>query len=247
MLHSMNPARCQFIRDSLVNHFRLDDASPEPLFGLRVLDVGCGGGLLAESLARMGAAVTAVDAAEENVKAARAHAASDPLVQERVSYRAATAEQLVDEAEEFDAVTCLEVVEHVQGQEEFCSNLGKLTKFGGTLIMSTMNRTPLSYAVAIVGAEYVVNAVPKGTHHWERFVTPTELTMMLDNTGLELSYIAGMTYNPLTGKWKLGRDVRVNYISAYVKEIQREPAGFSGTDMNSNGLNLSPAYALHQP
>jgi len=223
----MNPVRCSFIRKSLCEHFRLDPSLPEPLAGLRLIDVGCGGGLLSESLARMGASVTAVDATETNIHIARAHSDGDPLLTERITYRAVPVEELVANGEEFDAVLCLEVIEHVRGPEDFCKALGNLAKDGGALIMSTMNRTPLAYTFAIVGAEYITHVVPPGTHDWEKFVTPEELTVMMEAAGMELSLMAGMQYNPVTNKWKLGNDVRVNYIATYVKELQCEPAGLS--------------------
>mmetsp|Transcript_18085 Transcript_18085/g.45420 ORF Transcript_18085/g.45420 Transcript_18085/m.45420 type:complete len:357 (+) Transcript_18085:127-1197(+) len=243
MLHSMNPIRCRFIRQNLCAHFRLDPDVPEPLEGLTVADVGCGGGLLTESLARMGATVTGIDATERNIRIARLHAAADPLVAGRVQYEAATVEELVAAGRQFDAVMCLEVVEHVRNPDEFCAGLGDLTKMGGKLVMSTMNRTPLAYVVAIVGAEYITGLVPRGTHDWERFVTPEELTLMVEGGGLELAQMAGMTYNPLSGRWSLNDDLRVNYIASFVKGLQAEGVWRGG----ANPAPAAPADSLPAP
>lgn len=241
MLHSMNPIRCRFIRQSLCAHFRLDPQQPEPLKGLRLVDVGCGGGLLTESLARMGAQVTGIDATERNIRVARLHAASDPLVAERVEYRTTTVEDMVAEGTEFDGVMCLEVVEHVRNPADFCSGLGSLARVGGKLVMSTMNRTPLSYGLAILGAEYIANIVPRGTHDWERFVTPEELTLMVEDGGMELCQMAGMTYNLLTRRWSLNDDLRVNYIASFVKGVQMEGALRTDSALSSSDTLPQPA------
>jgi polyprenyldihydroxybenzoate methyltransferase/3-demethylubiquinol 3-O-methyltransferase len=145
----------------------------------------------------MGAQVTGIDATERNIRVARLHAASDPLVAERVEYRTTTVEDMVAEGTEFDGVMCLEVVEHVRNPADFCSGLGSLARVGGKLVMSTMNRTPLSYGLAILGAEYIANIVPRGTHDWERFVTPEELTLMVEDGGMELCQMAGVSPQPL--------------------------------------------------
>ena len=193
----------------------------------------------------MGAEVTGVDATERNIRIAQTHASSDPLIQERVTYRAEAIEDLAEAGEEFDAVMCLEVIEHVVGPSSFCEFLGSLTKNGGALVMSTMNRTPLSYAVAILGAEYITRVVPQGTHDWERFVCPEELTVMLRGAGMQPTTAAGMKYNPLKNTWRLGDDLSVNYIATYVKELQEKPAQCSkGFPSMPGGSERSPDPAI---
>jgi polyprenyldihydroxybenzoate methyltransferase/3-demethylubiquinol 3-O-methyltransferase len=232
-LHALNAARCLFIRRSLVSSLDLDPLGGEPLAGLRVLDVGCGGGLLSEPLARMGAQVTGIDLSPESVGAAAAHAAADPLVAARVTYRCAPAEALAaSEAGAFDVVVSSEVIEHVRAPADFVKTLAALAAPGGRgrVVVSTLNRTPQAYALAIVGAEYLTGLVPKGTHDWTKFITPQELAMMSSDAGLELEQIAGMVLDPLaavrgggssgsgsgggsSGRFVLSEDLVVNYIA----------------------------------
>ena len=177
------------------------------LAGMRALDVGCGAGLLAEPLARMGATVTGIDAAPANVAAATAHAAAGGL---SIDYRATSAEALAATGAMFDLITCLEVVEHVADRPAFLAALRRLTAPGGVLVMSTPNRTPLSYAVLIVGAERVARTIPRGAHAWDKFVTPDELTAELAAAGFVVTDTTGLTWRPGAG-FALGRDTSVNY------------------------------------
>jgi len=216
-LHAMNPQRARFVRDAICRCYQLDMQAVRPLEGLRVLDVGCGGGLLSESLARMGASVTGIDLAQQSVEIATEHAARDPSLAGHLTYRAASAEQLLAEGHQFDAVTALEVVEHVADQPGFVASLAGLTSDWGALFVSTLSRTPQAYALAIVAAEYVARILPRGTHDWTQFVTPQELVMMGHDAGVQLETIAGMAYNPLRGSWSMTDDLGVNYIACFHK------------------------------
>jgi len=212
-LHRMNPIRLDWLRDHLCGQFGRDPAGRTlsgggALAGLRVLDVGCGGGLLSEPLARMGATVTGIDAAEEGVMAARAHAEAMGL---DIDYRCMTAEALAAEGARFDAVLALEIVEHVADLPAFARALGALVEPEGLVALSTLNRTARSYALAIVGAEYVLGWLPRGTHDWNRFPTPGELREVLAQGGLQVVDETGFVYNPLRDDWRRGEDVSVNY------------------------------------
>ncbi|CAL8470929.1 g10471 [Coccomyxa elongata] len=218
-LHSMNPIRTHFTRDALCLCFGRESRSPQPLQGLTILDVGCGGGLFSEALARLGASVTGIDASQAGIFVAREHARADPLIHERTTYRNITAEQAVEEGLQFDAVVASEVIEHVENVPAFCNSLAALTKDSGAVIISTINRTPASYAVAIVGAEYIAQVVPKGTHDWSRFITPDELSHLMEGVGLPQVSISGMFMNPVTRKWSLINDVGVNYIAYFKRKI----------------------------
>ena len=209
-LHRLNPVRLRYIRDNLCAHFGLDAEAPKPLNGLRLVDVGCGGGLLCEPLARMGATVTGIDAAEEGIAAARAHADAVGLA---IDYRAATAESLVAAGESFDAVISMEVLEHVADVDAFLAACRDLTRPGGALALSTLNRTPKSYLMAIVGAEYVLRWLPRGTHDWKKFIRPSELAAALRRQGLNLADLTGIEYSPLADRFSLGRDLGVNYLA----------------------------------
>jgi 2-polyprenyl-6-hydroxyphenyl methylase/3-demethylubiquinone-9 3-methyltransferase len=203
MLHRINPLRLGYIRDAMIARGRVGRAR-RSLEGMTALDVGCGAGLLTEPLARMGATVTGLDAAAENIVAATAHAAQSGL---DITYRGGDVGDLLGS---FDLVTCMEVVEHVADRPAFLAELRRLTAPGGTLIMSTPNRTPLSYATLIVGAERVLRTIPKGAHDWHKFVTPDELSAELAASGFRVTDRTGMTWRPGTG-FVLGRDTSVNY------------------------------------
>ncbi|KAA3465458.1 hexaprenyldihydroxybenzoate methyltransferase, mitochondrial [Gossypium australe] len=185
-LHKMNPTRLAFLRSTLCRHFRKDPLSARPFEGLRFIDVGCGGGILSEPLARMGATVTGIDAIEKNIKIARLHANLDPTTS-TIEYSCTTAEKLVEEQRKFDAVIALEVIEHVSDAAEFCKSLSALTAHEGATVVSTINRSMRSYATAIVAAEYLLQWLPKGTHQWSSFLTPEELTMILKRAGVDVS------------------------------------------------------------
>ena len=220
-LHRLNPVRLTFIRDRIAAHNRRDPLAERPLAGLRVLDSGCGGGLLCEPMARLGAAVTGIDAAEENVAVAAEHAAEAGL---DIDYRHSTAEALAAEALSgssagFDLVLNMEVVEHVADVAAFLQASAALLAPGGAMALATLNRTPKSFALAIVGAEYLLRWLPRGTHDWRRFLRPSELVAFLRAAGLETRELTGVVYNPLTAAWRLApHDLDVNYMVFAVKE-----------------------------
>jgi 2-polyprenyl-6-hydroxyphenyl methylase/3-demethylubiquinone-9 3-methyltransferase len=214
LLHAINPVRLAYIRAHALDHFGRERAARSPFAGLRALDVGCGGGLLCEPLARMGFAVTGLDAAPENVAVASAHAASMGLT---IDYRAGSAEALAEAMPgAFDLITCLEVVEHVADLDSFLAALEALLAPGGLLIFSTPNRTPQSYAVLIVGAERVLRSIPEGAHDWEKFLTPDELTAAMAEAGLGVTHVTGLGYR-LSRGFALGDDMSINYIGAAVR------------------------------
>ncbi|MEQ1577379.1 MAG: bifunctional 2-polyprenyl-6-hydroxyphenol methylase/3-demethylubiquinol 3-O-methyltransferase UbiG [Hyphomicrobium sp.] len=210
-LHKLGPARLTFIRDEIVRHFNKTSGGLKPLAGLTVLDIGCGGGLVSEPVARMGAKVTGLDPGEENIVAARAHAEPQGLP---IEYRIGLVEDLAAAGEQFDAVLCLEVVEHVPDVGAFLKTCAGLVRPGGVMILSTINRNIKSYALAIVAAEYILGWLPRGTHQWERFVTPGELTRFAADAGLTSPRLSGMTFDPLRDVWSLSSDTDVNYLMA---------------------------------
>ncbi|KAK9284922.1 hypothetical protein L1049_024103 [Liquidambar formosana] len=205
-LHVMNPTRLAFIRSTLCRHFRKDPHCARPFEGLKIVDVGCGGGILSEPLARMGATVTGIDAVEKNIKIARVHAELDPLTS-TIEYCCTTAEKLVEEERQFDAVIALEVIEHVADPSEFCKSLAALTISNGATVISTINRSMRAYATAIIAAEYLLHWLPKGTHQWSSFLTPEELVLILQRASINVQEMAGFVYNPLTGRWALSDDI----------------------------------------
>ncbi|HYY37925.1 MAG TPA: bifunctional 2-polyprenyl-6-hydroxyphenol methylase/3-demethylubiquinol 3-O-methyltransferase UbiG [Xanthobacteraceae bacterium] len=209
MLHRFNPVRLAFIKASACRHFERDERRLDALGGLRVLDIGCGGGILSEPLARLGAAVVGADPSQTNVEAAKLHAAEGGLV---VDYRPTTAEALADEGERFDVVLAMEVVEHVADLGLFISRCAEMVRPGGLMITATLNRTLKSFALAIVGAEYVLRWLPRGTHQWEKFVTPNELEAALERHGLRVIDETGVIYNLLADRWQLSTDMDVNYM-----------------------------------
>lgn len=216
-LHRLNPARLGFLRQTLAAHFDCDARSLSPFDGLRILDVGCGGGLISEPLARLGAVVTGIDAADANIAVARAHARDAHL---DIDYRHASAEELSAVDERFDAVLALEIVEHVADLDAFLAAAAALVRPGGAFIASTLNRTPKSLLFAIVGAEYVLGWLPRGTHRWDRFLKPSELAAALRRHGLQGRDIRGLVYDLLAGEWRLGRDLGVNYLVFAVRPTE---------------------------
>ncbi len=218
-LHKFNPIRLAYIRDSICTHFDRDRRSKEPLAGLRLLDVGCGGGLVAEPMRRLGAEVTAIDASERNIKTAMAHAA--PLGLD-IDYRATTVEALVDAQEApFDVVLNLEVVEHVADVRVFLEASAALVKPSGLMVMATINRTLKAFALAKVGAEYILRWLPAGTHDPKKFVTPEEAKSALSAAGMQVTAEAGVIYNPLIDIWRVGEDMDVNYMLTAVRQSNR--------------------------
>jgi len=211
-LHKINPVRIAWLRDAIWAHFGNAPAADEPaLEGLSILDIGCGAGLLAEPLARMGADVVGLDPATGSIEVARRHAEETGA---ELTYRAGTLEELGAEPRRFDVVLAMEVVEHVRDMPRFVAQAGALVRPGGLLAASTLNRTLRSFALAIIGAEYVLRWVPEGTHRWEQFVTPRELAAALKSAGLEERERSGMIYDPFRTKWRLSRDTSVNYMIA---------------------------------
>jgi len=210
-LHAMNPARLGWIRGEAERHFGRDPRQTRVLAGLRALDIGCGGGLLSEPLARLGAAVTGIDPARQNVAVARRHAERAGL---SIDYRAATVEATAAAGESFDLVFAMEVIEHVADVPAFLSASAGVLKPGGLLLMSTLNRTLRSFGLAIVGAEYLLRWLPRGTHSWDKFLTPDELSSGMERAGLEALRAKGLVFDPLRWEWRLSRDTAVNYVLA---------------------------------
>lgn len=209
-LHRLNPARLAFLRSAAEAHFARGAGDLAPLRGLSALDVGCGAGLLSEPLNRLGATVTGIDATAEVIEAARAHAAEQAL---GVDYRVATVEDLVAEGRSYDLVVASEVVEHVPDPEAFLAGCSRLVAPGGALMLSTLNRTPKAFMLAIVGAEYLLRLVPRGTHDWRRFLRPSEVAAALRRNGLIVRRLEGLVYNPFDEGWRLSRrDLSINYL-----------------------------------
>lgn len=208
-LHKVNPVRLAYIRERVCGHFGHDGEGRTPFTGLRLLDIGCGGGLLCEPMARLGAEVVGADASAKNVRIAATHAASQGLA---IDYRAATAERLAADGEAFDVILNMEVVEHVADVAAFVASCAAMVRPGGLMVVATLNRTLKSFALAIVGAEYILGWLPRGTHNWEQFVTPRELEAALRAVGLHVRHTAGVTYNPLADQWRRSGDTGVNYM-----------------------------------
>jgi 2-polyprenyl-6-hydroxyphenyl methylase / 3-demethylubiquinone-9 3-methyltransferase len=211
MLHKLNPTRLAYIRDTACRHFGRDPKARKCLDGLRVLDIGCGAGILCEPLCRLGATVVGADPAEANIAAARLHAERGGLT---IDYRATTAERLAEAGESFDMVLAMEVVEHVADLAAFARCCAGMVSPGGLMVTATINRTLKSFALAIVGAEYVLRWLPRGTHRWDKFVTPNELEAVLERNGLRTIDERGVVYNILLDDWQLSGDMDVNYMVA---------------------------------
>jgi 2-polyprenyl-6-hydroxyphenyl methylase / 3-demethylubiquinone-9 3-methyltransferase len=209
VLHKFNPVRLGFIKTAVCQHFSRDSKRLDALAGLRLLDIGCGGGLLSEPLARLGAEVVGADPSQSNVAAAQLHAADAGVT---VDYRATTAEALADGGERFDVVLAMEVVEHVADLDLFIRRCAEMVRPSGLMIVATLNRTIKSFALAIVGAEYVLRWLPRGTHRWEKFITPNELAAVLERRGLAVVDESGVIYDLLADRWRLSSDMDVNYM-----------------------------------
>jgi 2-polyprenyl-6-hydroxyphenyl methylase / 3-demethylubiquinone-9 3-methyltransferase len=207
-LHRLNAARLRFVRDRLARHFGRDVTARRAFAGLRLLDIGCGGGLMCEPMARLGCAVTGVDADAEALKVARAHALGQGLT---IDYRGDAIETLAPRRR-FDAVLALEVVEHVVDPAQFLATAGRLVEPGGALVVSTLNRTVKAYLAAIVGAEYVLRWLPRGTHDFRKFRRPSEIAQGLRVAGLDVAELAGLRYDPWHDSWRLGDDLGINYL-----------------------------------
>jgi 2-polyprenyl-6-hydroxyphenyl methylase / 3-demethylubiquinone-9 3-methyltransferase len=214
-LHMLNPCRLDYITRQIASEFGRDLRSDRPFEGLRLLDIGCGGGLLSEPMARLGASVVGADAAARNIPVAQVHAAQSGL---EIDYRHTTAEDMVLAGEQFDVVLNMEVVEHVSDPLAYLTACQQLLRPGGLMICSTLNRNPKSYVMAIIGAEWVMRWLPKGTHEWSKFITPDELYDLIRQSGLDPVDRKGMVFNPVTWSWSLSaRDLSVNYVTASLK------------------------------
>jgi 2-polyprenyl-6-hydroxyphenyl methylase/3-demethylubiquinone-9 3-methyltransferase len=214
-LHMLNPCRLDYITRQIAAEFGRDLTAPHPFKGLRILDIGCGGGLLAEPMARLGADVVGADAAERNIPVARVHAEQSGLT---IDYRHTTAEAMAEAGEHFDVVLNMEVVEHVADPQGYLTACQQLLKPGGLMICSTLNRNPKSYVMAIIGAEHVMRWLPKGTHEWQKFITPDELYNLIRGAGLTPVDRKGFVFNPIAWTWSLSdRDLSVNYVTASTK------------------------------
>lgn len=213
-LHKFNPVRLTYIREKLVSHFDLDQKSTKPLTGMRILDIGCGGGLLCEPLARMGADIVGADASQTNIEVARLHAAETGVT---IDYRATTAEALAEAGETFDAVLNMEVVEHVSDVDLFMTSCAQMVRPGGLMFIATINRTPKALALAIIGAEYLLRWLPRGTHQYDKLVRPEEIEAPLSAAGMGIIDRTGVSFNPLQDRWNLSRDMDVNYMVLAVR------------------------------
>ena len=208
-LHRFNPVRLEYIRDKVCAHFGRDPIAVKPFDGLRLLDIGCGGGLLSEPMTRLGADVVGADASQTNIEVAKIHAAETGLA---IDYRATTAEALADAGERFDVILNMEVVEHVADVDLYLRKCAEMVKPGGLMFIATINRTLKAFALAIVGAEQILRWLPKGTHQYEKLVRPEEIDRALEPTGLTVIERTGVSYNPLTDNWVRTRDTDVNYM-----------------------------------
>ena len=214
-LHMLNPCRLDYITSQIAAEFDRDLNDPLPFAGLRILDIGCGGGLLSEPMARLGATVVGADAAGGNLPVARIHAEQSGL---EIDYRHTSAEAMVEAGEQFDAVLNMEVVEHVADPLTFLTACQQLLKPGGLHLCSTINRNPKSFAMAIIGAEHIMRWLPRGTHEWNKFITPDELYTLLENAGLSPVDRKGFVFNPISWNWSISaKDLSVNYVTASLK------------------------------
>ena len=212
-LHKFNPVRIQFIKDNVKEHFKIK-SDFEPFKGLKILDVGCGGGLLSEPMARLGAKVIGIDASKNNIKVAKAHLKKSNL---KVEYLCSSPEKILKKKEKFDVILNMEIVEHVDNLDLFIKKSSSLLKTNGLMFVATINRTLKSYLFAIIGAEYVLKWLPIGTHQWEKFVKPDDINQIAKNNSLLFKNITGVKFNLLSLEWKKTKDISVNYISQFVK------------------------------
>jgi len=208
-LHKFNPVRLAYVRDKAVEHFGRDGHQMRPLEGLKIVDIGCGGGLLCEPMARLGATIVGADAAERNVRIAQLHADQAGLT---IDYRGTTAEALAAAGERFDIVLNMEVVEHVDNVPLYMKSCADLVAPGGLLFTATINRTARAMAFAIIGAEYVLGWLPRGTHSYEKFLTPDEVTALIERNGMQVIDRTGVVFHPLADEWRQSRDMGINYM-----------------------------------
>jgi len=208
-LHKFNPVRLGYIKENVARHYDRDPKAMRPFEGLRFLDIGCGGGLLSEPMCRLGADMVSADASTQNIATASVHAAEQGLT---IDYRATTAEALMAAGETFDVILNMEVIEHVADRDQFLECCAAMLKPGGIMFVATLNRTLKAMGLAIIGAEYILRWLPRGTHDWSKFITPDEMKTGLADCGLTLEELIGVSYNPLTDRWSLGKDTDVNYM-----------------------------------
>ncbi len=211
-LHKFNPTRIKYIKENIINNFKLKNKS-KPLLGITILDIGCGGGLLSEPMSRMGANVTGIDASDKNIKVAKLHSRKNKL---KINYLCSSPEKLKIE-KKFDVILNMEIVEHVEDIDFFLKSCSKLLKKNGLMFVATINKTLKSYVFAIVGAEYVLRWLPIGTHEWEKFVKPEDLKKILMKYDLSLNKLEGMNFNIFKDEWSISKDLSVNYIAKFIK------------------------------
>ena len=211
-LHKFNPIRIKYIKENIINNFKLKNKS-KPLSGIKILDIGCGGGLLSEPMSRMGANVTGIDASDKNIKIAKLHSKKNKL---KINYLCSSPEKLKI-TKKFDVILNMEIVEHVEDIDFFLKSCSKVLKKNGLIFVATINKTLKSYIFAIVGAEYVLRWLPIGTHEWEKFVKPEDLKKILIKYDLSLSKLDGMNFNIVKNEWNISRDLSVNYIGKFIK------------------------------
>ena len=211
-LHKFNPTRIKYIKENIINNFKLKNKS-KPLSGINILDIGCGGGLLSEPMSRMGANVTGIDASDKNIKIAKLHSKKNKL---KINYLCSSPEKLKI-TKKFDVILNMEIVEHVEDIDFFLKSCSKLLKKNGLMFVATINKTLKSYIFAIVGAEYVLRWLPIGTHEWEKFVKPEDLKKILMKYDLSLNKLEGMNFNIIKDEWSISRDLSVNYIAKFIK------------------------------
>ncbi len=214
-LHQFNPQRIMYIRQKISKHFNLPFQTQKPLEGLKVLDIGCGGGLLSEPIKRLGATVTAIDASEKNIEIAKIHAKQENL---DIDYRAISAEEIAKSSAQYDIILNMEVLEHVACRQSFLESCYTLLQPKGIMFFATLNRTPQSFALAIIGAEYILKWLPVGTHNWHKFITPKELQKDLENIGFEKQDLIGVVYKILSGVWEASPNISVNYMGFCTKK-----------------------------
>tara|TARA_B100001559_G_scaffold276352_1_gene247244 strand:- start:246 stop:974 length:729 start_codon:yes stop_codon:yes gene_type:complete len=211
-LHIFNPLRIKYIKDSIIKHFNIKKKKL-PLSGLKILDIGCGGGLITEPMSRLGANITGIDASEKNIKIAKAHLKKNKL---KINYKCASPENL-NQKENFDVILNLEIIEHVEDVELFLEKSSKLLKKDGLMFVATINKTLKSYFFAIIGAEYILRWLPIGTHEWEKFVEPSKLILLGEQNQLKLKKIDGIKFDIISNHWKLSKDKSINYITEFKK------------------------------
>ena len=213
-LHKFNPTRIGFIREKIINHFNISADEKKPFKNIKLLDIGCGGGLLSEPMAKLGAKVTGLDVVEKNIKTASTHAESQGL---NINYVHSTVEDISEKKAKFDVILNMEVIEHVSDVNLFINSCSKVLSSNGIMIFASLNRTLISYGLAIIGVEYILGWLPKGTHDWSKFITPDELKIFFSSNGLKIDEIIGMKYNPLFDSWSRSKDLSVNYLGVSSK------------------------------